>query len=458
MSEFYDCLVKGGVLVSSNGLVRSDVLISKGKVNKVGLFGDELKIKNIINAKGAFILPGIIDAHIHPVYADRIKDLSRAAALSGVTTVIPYIGSVKAWGKTGGISRAVGDFIVEGERDSCLDFAIHCALMSDDMATLDQEVKKAVQKGVVSFKAFTAYSKRGMKLEDEEILKCMEVVAQNKGLFAVHAENGAIIDHLEKRFLENGQTSPEFFPQSHPNLSEAEAVFRILSLASVSDCPVYLAHLSCAESLEVVRLFKKWGKVKFYCETCPHYLTLTDENMEKWGSLAKMSPPLRKSTDIEALWQAVAEGLIDVVASDAAGHALSAKQPQFEDIFSHPNGIPGLESLFCLTLQKGVNQGRITLPALVRLLCENPARIFGIYPQKGNLLPGADADITILDPAIQGKVPEGDPNLKVGYSLYQGFEYLGAPRVVMQRGRVMVKDGEFLGEAGLGAYLPGYLA
>ncbi|MCP4687821.1 MAG: amidohydrolase family protein, partial [Desulfobacterales bacterium] len=192
----------------------------------------------------------------------------------------------------------------------------------------------------------------------------------------------------------------------HPNISEAEAVFRVLSLAQVTGCSMYLPHLSARESIEVVQLFKKWDRQTIFAETCPHYLTLTDEELRRRGSLAKMSPPLRKQKDVDALWRAVGDGWIDVIASDAAGHMTASNEPLFDDIFSTPHGIPGLDAMFTVTHDEGVNTGKITLPHLVKMTCENPAKIFGVYPQKGTLQKGADADLVIFDPSIPLVIPK----------------------------------------------------
>jgi dihydropyrimidinase len=237
--------------------------------------------------------------------------------------------------------------------------------------------------GVTSFKAFMAYNRRGMMLTDGELMKSMDIITKSGALFAVHAENGSILDRLEDQFIAEGNTSPGDYPPSHPNLAEAEAIFRILALSRIAKCPLYLPHVSAHESLDVIRLFKKWGGSDIFAETCTHYLTLTDEEMNRRGSLAKMAPPLRKQKDVDEMWKALDEGLIDVVGSDAAGHLIKNKEPLWENIFKSPYGSPGVDTMFTVAYDEGVNKGRITLPRLVELTCENPARIFGLYPRKG---------------------------------------------------------------------------
>ncbi len=452
-----DLAVINGMLVDSQKIELADVYVTNGKVTSIKQAGNQRPAKEIVDAAGKYVLPGIIDAHLHPVYADRIDTLSRAAACEGITTLIPYIGAVKAWGKTGGLLAAIDDFISEGEQTSLVDFGIHCTLMQADLDEVEHTIPKLIERGIVSFKAFMAYAKRGMKLEDHELLRIMTIVGRHGGLFAAHAENGDIIDYMEERFTAEGKEGPEYFCPSHPNLSEAEAVFRLLTLAQTADCPIYLPHISTSESLEVIELFRKWDTVKFHVETCPHYLTLTEEEMTKRGSLAKMAPPLRRMADIESLWRAVRDHRIDVIASDAAGHTITSNEPLYDNVFKAPNGIPGLDTLLKVIYDEGVNKGRLTLPELVAVLCENPARIFGLYPEKGVLRPGADADIVIFDPKITHTIAQGHPELKVDYSMYEGRQCLGAPERVILRGRTLYEDGRITGGPGQGQYLPARL-
>jgi dihydropyrimidinase len=450
-----DIAIKGGVLVNSQEMKRADIFIKNGRVDTIEPAGSDRSASTVIEAAGQFVLPGIIDAHLHPVYADRIDTLSKAAAFGGITTLIPFIGAIKAWGKEGTLFDAVKDLIAEGEENSYVDFGIHCSLCHDDLETIASVLPKVIELGVISFKGFMAFAKRGMKLEDDEHMQIMEIIAQNGGLYAVHAENGTLVDYLQDRFIAQGNHGPEFYGPSQPNIAEAEAVFRILSLAQVIKCPMYLVHLSARESLDVVRLFKEWGEPKFYSETCTHYLTLTGAEMKKRGSLAKVGPPLREQQDIEAMWQAVDQGLIDVIGSDTAGHMVEAKEPLMDEVFKAPSGIPGQEEMFTVTYDEGINKGRTTLPRLVRLMCENPAKIFGLYPRKGVLQPGSDADVVIFDPTLSYTVKAKDLHTQVDYSMYEGRECLGAPVTVLQRGNILIEDGKFLAKPGQSQYLPG---
>lgn len=445
--------IKGGILVSGREMKRADVFLSGGRIEGVEPGGSQRTADTVIDAAGKFVLPGIIDAHIHPVYADRIDTLSKAAAAEGITTVIAYVGAVKAWGQSGDLMGAIQDFIEEGENTSMIDFGVHCTLLQNDINQAAAVIPQLVEKGIISYKAFMAYAKRGMKLEDDELLHLMEVISANRAILAAHAENGAIIDYLENQFVAAGRETPEHYVATHPNLSEAEAIFRLLTLASVTHCPIYIPHISALESLDVVSWFKKRGDTEIYTETCPHYLTLIEDELKSRGALAKMSPPLRTTNDVEKLWQALQEGLIDVIASDTAGHTQSANEPLRDNIFNAPYGIPGIDTLFKTVYNEGVSRGRITLPRLVEVLSERPAKIFGLYPRKGAIVEGSDADIVILDPAMPYTIPEQNPFLKVDYSMFAGRKGLGAPTLVMQRGRVLMQQGKLQAQAGQGKYL-----
>ena len=451
-------LIKNGILVDAGTMRPLDVLISGERVESLIPRGSGAQADRVIDASGRFVLPGLIDAHNHPVYADRIDRLSRAALSGGITTIIPYIGAVAAWGRQGGLIQAIDDFIREGETGSRIDFGLHCTLTANVMEEADDAIPELVRRGVISFKAFTSYRKRGMKLEDDQILHLMELVAREKALLAFHAENDALLEYLEAKALSEGREHPRDYPATHPAISEAEAIFRVLSLAAIVGCNIYLPHVTCKESLEVIRLFRKWGTVPtLFAETCPHYLALNDGQLALRGNLAKMSPPLRKDADREALWKAVRNGEIQVVASDAAGHATAANEPLFAQTFRAPHGAPGVDTLFCVTWNEGIVKGRIGIPDLVRLLCENPAKCFGLYPKKGTLLPGSDADVVIVDPGEDWIVPDKNEHMAVDYSLFAGMRCLGRQRTVLLRGEVAYEDGHILDGTRRGAFLRGSL-
>jgi dihydropyrimidinase len=450
-----DIAIKGGVLVDGERMRPGDIFIRDNIIDGIEPSGSAKSAQKVFDATGKFVLPGIIDCHLHPVYADSIDTISRSAVFGGITTLIPFIGAVKPWGKTGELVDAVKDFIEEAESRSIVDFGIHGAVISGDMNTIPTVIPLLVEMGIISFKAFMAYSKRGMMLKDEDLIRLMENVEKNNGLLAVHAENGLVIDYLENKLTLRNNVKPEYYHSSRPNIVESEAVFRAISFARITRCPLYLVHLSAWESLEIVKLVKEWGEPpKIYTETCPHYLTLTEEVMKKWGSMAKVAPPLRTQKDVDLMWKAVNAGLIDVIASDAAGYTAKMKEPIWDQIFKPPAGLPGVETMFTTVYDEGINKRESSLSLLVKLTSENPAKIFGLYPQKGTLKEGTDADLVIFDPSVSHTIRAENQHIKTGYTIYEGRECLGAPILVIQRGKVLLENGFLIAKPGCGKFLP----
>jgi len=448
-----DVEIRGGVLVNSRELRLADVFIRNGVVDSIELPESGKTARQVIDAKGKFVLPGIVEAHLHPVYADRLDTLSKAAVYGGITTLIPYIGAVKAWGVEGNLWDAVNYFIDEGARDSVIDFGLHCSLVIGDMAELENLVPKICARGVRSFKGFMAYKKRGMYLSDRDLLRILSVLRDNGGLFCALAENGDLCDFLEEGFAAAGKTGPEYYGPSRPGITEAEAAFRILSFAKVLDCPMYIVHVSTKEAMDVIAMFREWNRAPIYAETCTHYLTLTNEDTLRLGTLAKVSPPLRGKDDVDALWQAIIAGRIDVIGSDTAGHMLKSKEPRFGNVFNAASGLPGQETMFTVTYDEGFNRRGVSLCRLVELMAEKPARIFGLYPRKGVLQPGSDADVLIFDPTREHIINATNQHTKTDYSMYENRRVLGAPELVMQRGEVLLENGELKATKGRARFL-----
>lgn len=451
--ERCDIQIKGGVLVDSKELKRADVFIKDGLVYSIEEPGSAMEADKVIDATGKFVLPGIVEGHLHPVYADRLETLSKAAVLGGITTLIPYIGAVKAWGVEGNLWDAVNYFIEEGQNDSVIDFGLHCSLVASDLEDMAETIPKICERGVRSFKGFMAYRKRGMFLSDTDILNILSVLKENGGLFCVHAENGDLCDFLEDKFTEEGKTGPEYYAPSRPGITEAEATYRVLSFANVLEAPVYVVHVSTKEAMDVIEMFRERSKAPIYAETCTHYLTLTNQKMLDMGSLAKVSPPLREQDDIDALWDAIKEDKIDTIGADTGGHLMTAKEPHFGNVFSAPAGLPGQETMFTVTYDEGFNRRGVSLPKLVELCAEKPAQIFGLYPRKGVLQPGSDADVLIFDPTKEHTVRAEDRVTNSDYSMYEQRKLLGAPEMVIQRGEILLENGELLATKGRAQFL-----
>jgi len=290
------------------------------------------------------------------------------------------------------------------------------------------------------------YAKLKWMTDDYHLAKAMDVISQLGGLAMVHAEDGLAIDYLEDKYRD--QPQKEVFLKVRPGVLEADASFRAVSIAEVMNCPLYIVHVSARQALEPIKWARDRGRI-VYTETCPQYLCLSDKDLQEKGPLAKIGPPLRTAQDNEALWQALKTGLIDVIASD---HAPKDKKAE-DDFFEAPFGSPSSETMLSVTYQRGVNEGRIDLCTLVRAMSEAPAKIFGLFPQKGILQKGSDADLVLFDPSRKQRITQKGQHSNASYTLYEGFECLGSPAMVMQRGEVVVEGEELRGKAGRGNFL-----
>jgi len=439
----FDLLVAGGTVVSSTGRFRGDIGVRAGQIAVIAAdlrAAPHIEADRIIDATGCFVLPGLIDAHVHPVHAESMATASEAAVFGGVTTLLHhlYVDQQRP------IGQSVADAIAEGEATSLADFGLHVRL-TDVKRRLD-EIPDAVQLGVRSFKLFTAYRKAGIMSTDAELFAAMERIATFGGLPMVHAESGWAIDLLEDRFRASGRTGPLDYPQTRPTWTEVDAVGRVLTLARVAGSAVYLVHISCAEAFPEIVAARERGQT-VYAETCPHYLTLTaEDSMLRFGGRAKIAPPLRTTGDIEQLWRFVRNGTVDVIGSDHSAFSSAEKDQVDGDIFDVGFGAPGIETMLTVVNEDGVNRGRIYLEDIVRAIAEAPARIFGLS-RKGRLVPGADADLIVFDPEA-ATVLSDKLHGKAYYSLYSGRSVRGLPRTVVQRGRVLVHEGRLEGSPG----------
>ncbi|NWF94117.1 MAG: dihydropyrimidinase [Syntrophaceae bacterium] len=443
MPKTYDLLIRGGLVVSGSKSRKADVGIRGEKVVAVEPRLSEQEAGRVIQASGKFVMPGVIDVHVHPVYEDDIGGLSLTAAHGGTTTLIHF-----AYAKPGmKLVETIKRYQEEGLEKSYLDFGIHGTLF--DPSFQIEEIPKAFDLGVSSFKMFMTYAKLKWMTDDYYLAAAMDVISECGGLAMVHAENGLVTDYLEDRSLKRGEDQKKVFLKTRPDHLEAEAIFRALSISAVMDCPLYIVHLSTAKGVLPLEQAREQGQA-VYVESCPQYLTMTDAKLQELGPLAKIGPPLRTEKDRLALWKAIASGLIDVVASDHAPKAKNKEDPFFEA----PYGSPQAETMLTVTYDEGVNKGRIGLCRLVQLLSENPARIFGLYPKKGVIQKGSDADLVIFDPKYVHTIRHQTQHSGAPYTLYEGRRCKGRPILVMQRGKVLIEDGEVKGKPGSGRFLP----
>ncbi|GII76000.1 dihydropyrimidinase [Sphaerisporangium rufum] len=444
-----DLIVQGGTVVSATREVRADVAIHQGRIVRVGPV-DDLRATRVIDAAGCHVLPGIIDAHTHPVYADDLASTARAGIAGGVTTTIAFIAAFPSWGfpKTGP-AEVADAYIAEWDGRPAGDFALHVAFDSHDDPAV--EVPELIRRGITSFKFFTAYPRRGMMVDDRSLIAGLEVVGKAGGIAAVHAENGHGIDFLESRLWDTPDLPNETFLQCHTHLFETEAVLRVISLAEAVGCPLYIPHLAAGDGIEVVGLARRTARVPVWIETCPHYLVLTNDEVLRRGALSKIAPPLRETGDNERLWAAVADGMIQVVGTDHAGRTLASKA-EGANILQAPFGAEGIEHLLPLMYGEGVAGGRLSLRRMVAVLAENPADLFDL-PAKGRIEEGKDADLVILDPDGRTACTAADHAGASDYCLYEGREVPGRVRHTIKGGRVLLDDGVLADDLTGGRYL-----
>ncbi len=484
-TERADVLITGGLLVSGDGITRSDLLINDGKVTELGPDLSGREARRSIDASGRYVLPGGIDSHSHPIFGDKMDTYSMCAAYGGITTVAAFIGSEthrhEHFGNTWGIRKynpdIVKGFIEFAEQTSYTDFTCHGLVTMRDKDDLHKVIPELVKLGACSFKLFMTWNpfvlptednySNLMALPDDMVMMVMHHAAHNGGMVMIHAENGTCKAYLEDQYRGQGHTSPEYHLKAAPSIIEAEAVNRAATMALITGSPLYPVHLSSQEVVPVLDRYKDKG-LHLYGETCPHYLTLTNDMMLRHGYKYKVAPPLRESHDVEAMWGGVASGSLNTIASDFTGYTKNLKitgsregkvhgnapepDPSEIDIFNVAAGLSTLEFMMPVVWTHGVNTGRITLPRFVQLFCENPAKIFGIWPKKGSLQPGSDADVVLWDPARMQTV--GEEHGISDLNTFQDMELVGVPVMTMVRGEVIIDDGKLVGKQGRAKFAP----
>jgi dihydropyrimidinase len=448
MADTYDWLIRGGEIVSGDAITKTDVAIENGRIAAIGASIDGTAAE-VVDANGLLVFPGLFDSHNHAYYDDDIEEYSLSAARGGLTNLVCFAGRQAGDAGSTAAVDVTRDFIDLGERTSHLDFGVQSILSSaDEPATT---VSALTEIGVAGFKVFMAFPGFRM-VDDDYILALMEQIAGVDGICMVHCENGRAIVHIERRMVENGETSAASYPRSRPAELETEAVFRALTLAELAGCACYIVHLTAGRSLDVARDFRSRGGAPVYIETCPHYLVFDADDQVRMSPLAKISPPMRTRADQETLWQGVSLGDIDVVASDCSGQRREKKDAAGADVFKAPFGIPGVEHLFPVVFDDAVRRG-VPLTRLARAFSERPAEIFGL-PSKGRLAVGKDADVVVFDPNVRWTVDGTDQLGNSDYSIYEGREICGKAVFSLQRGNVVLRDGRVEAAAGAGSFLP----
>ena len=452
-----DTLVAGGRVVTATDVVETAVAIAGGRIVALGPESHLPRAERVIDATGKVVLPGLIDCHLHVgAEYDDWRTAPLAAARTGLTTLLPFV----VYDEGESLPRAIARLREEAEARSVLDFGFHVILNHEPHIL--EGLPEAVRLGVTSFKLFMTYKKRPKRMvSDEFIARTMDRLAALGGLCQLHCENGDILCYLEDKAIAEGRTAPADFPATCPDWTEEEAINRAVLIGRLTGCPVYVVHLSTRLGLERIKRAQAEGQ-RVWAETCPQYLLLTDREMERWGPFAKIGPPLRpaEGPDRGALWEGTAAGFVATVASDHSPRVPAAKEPGRRNIFVDaggkpiPFGAPSLETLVPLVYSEGVVNRGLPLPWLARVLAENPARIFGLWPRKGVIRIGADADLTLWDPVPEWTIQQAGHLGIAGFTPYEGWRVRGRPWMTLVRGQVVLTPaGELEQKPGFGRYL-----
>ncbi|MEW6207719.1 MAG: dihydropyrimidinase [Acidobacteriota bacterium] len=449
-------LIKNGQVVTAVDNYTADILVEDERVSLIGARLD-IEADRVIDAAGKLVLPGGIDPHTHmelpfggTFSSDDFRTGTIAAAHGGTTTIIDF--AVQYHGES--LTEAVDNWHRKAEGKTAIDYSFHLITteLPDERIP---EMKQLIREGVVSFKLFMAYP--GVFLvDDATIYRAMKVAGAAGGLICMHAENGIVINEIIKNALAEGKTAPRYHALTRPTKAEAEGVHRAIAIAEMADSPVYIVHLSCADALEEVREARDLG-LPAYAETCPQYLFLDYSLYEREGfEGAKwvMTPPLREKWNQEKLWQGLRGNDLQVVSTDHCPFCFKEQKELGRDDFTKiPNGGPGVEHRMSLVYNGGVVGNRISVNRFVELTSTAAAKLFGLFPRKGTIAVGSDADIVIFDPDEEMTLSAATHHMNVDYSAYEGMKVRGVTKTVLSRGRVIIEDGSYVGKAGDGEFL-----
>ena len=452
-------LITNGRVVTAVDDYQADILIDGETIAMIGkdLASVVSNVDRTIDATNKLVIPGGIDPHTHmdlpfggTSSSDDFETGTRAAAFGGTTSIIDF--AVQYKGQA--LNEALDVWFQKAEGKATTDYGFHliCTDLPDERLP---ELKSLIDQGVSSFKLFMAYP--GVFLVDDgTIFKAMTTAGENGGLICMHAENGVVIDVLVKRALAQGHTAPKYHALTRPTRAEAEGVHRAIALAEMANSPVYIVHLSCYDALKEVQNARDLG-LRAYAETCPQYLLLDYSYYEKpdfEGAKYVMTPPLRGIENQEKLWKGLRSDDLQVISTDHCPFCMKEQKELGRDDFSKiPNGGPGVENRMSLIYHHGVAQGRISLNRFVELTSTAAAKIFGLFPKKGTIAVGSDADIVIFDPNREQTISAATHHMRVDYSAYEGWTVQGVTEVVLSRGNVIVENGEWKGKAGEGRFI-----
>ena len=455
-------VIQGGTIVTAGDTFEADVLIDG---DHVVALGQKLSGDTVIDARGKLVIPGGIDVHTHvdmpfggTVSADNFYTGHQAAAFGGTTMHIDF--AIQPKGAT--LRETLDIWHAKAKGKAAIDYGFHVAI-TDLPDSVMEEIPACLDYGVSSLKLFMAY-KGALQVDDTTLFRAMQTAAKHGLLIMVHAENGDAIDILVKEAIAAGNLAPKYHALTRPPELEAEATERAIRLAEVSGAHLYVVHLTNAGALAAIRAAHARGRQTINAETCVQYFFFTKNDLARdgfEGAKWVCSPPFREQSDQLALWGGVADGSLQVVSTDhcpfwfEGGHdgRTAGKELGKGNFAAIPNGCPGIEDRMMIMYTHGVRAGRISLNRWVELCCTNPARMFGCYPRKGTIAPGSDADIVVWDPEQKYTIHAASQHQNTDYNLYEGWDVVGMPSVVLSRGRVLVENGAWKGEQGAGQFV-----
>ncbi|HSD43609.1 MAG TPA: dihydropyrimidinase [Burkholderiales bacterium] len=453
-----DLVIRGGTVAAEGRTFSCDVGIRDGKI---AALSERLAGRREIDARGKLVLPGGVDSHCHVeqlssfgvMCADDFYSATVSAAFGGTTTIIPFC----AQHRGDSLAKVLADYHERARAKAVIDYGFHLIVANPDEQTLGTDLPAAIASGIRSFKIFMTYDR--MRLHDEQILDVMAAARRHGALVMVHAENHGVISWLAGRMVKQGNTLPRYHAICHTRGAEAEAIQRVVALAELVDCPILIVHVSTAEGIEQIRQARARG-LKIYGETCPQYLFLTAKDIDIGlaGAMFCCSPPPRDEAAQAACWRGLADGTLHVYSSDHAPYRMDAsgKLPKGEETTfkEMANGVPGLELRLPLLFTYGYKAGRLTLEEFVNLTATRHAQTYGLYPRKGTIAVGADADLALWDPDRRVRVTRELVHDNSGYTPYEGRELTGWPTTVLSRGEPIVDNGTLSAPRGRGRFLP----
>ena len=456
----YDLVIRGGTVATASDIGPADIGIRDGRI--VALADNLDRGADEIDARGRLVMPGGIDSHCHieqrssfgVMSADDFHSATVSAACGGTTTVMPFAAQYK--GES--LRTVVENYHALAAPKAVIDYAFHLIVSDPTPQVLGQELPALIEDGYTSFKIYLTY--QALKLADNQVLDVLEVAGREKAMVMVHAESHDIIVWLTQRLIAAGKTAPKYHAQAHHMAAEREATHRAISLAEVADVPILLVHVSGREAIEQIRWAQSRG-MRIHAETCPQYLFLTADDLDQpgfEGAKCMCSPPPRDAANQEFVWRGLADGTFDVLSSDHApyryddpeGKMRGGKDTPFHKV---PNGVPGLEVRLPLLFSEGVGKGRFDIHRFVALTATNHAKMYGLYPRKGSIAVGCDADIAIWDTGREVTIEQGMLHDAIDYTPYEGRKVTGWPVTTLSRGEVVWHDGKVTAERGRGRYL-----